>query len=131
MHERERYTAGSGKRFRFSYPSPKNEYRRRDLALRELGFSSYSEYLGSPLWKDIRRRTLDRDGCRCVACGGPALQVHHRSYSKAVLLGFDLAFLVSICGECHRGIEVSRSGKKLTLADANARLNTILLNRKK
>jgi hypothetical protein len=101
---------------------PMNSYRKRDLVLRDLGFSGYAEYLSSPLWESIRSRVLDRDEHSCVRCGSRAWQVHHSSYSSMVLLGEDLVGLHSVCRECHELAEFLPSGSKATMEEANERL---------
>ena len=62
----------------------------------------YGKYLASPLWAEIRTRVLERDKHTCQDCGGPANQVHHLSYSDAVMAGKDDSQLVSLCGDCHQ-----------------------------
>lgn len=70
-----------------------------------LGMANYAEYLASPLWESIRKRVLDRENRICRLCGEEASQVHHRSYSKATMLGDRIDRLVALCRECHRWIE--------------------------
>src|SRR5262245_6917855 len=48
--------------------------RRRDYYL--------NEYLKSDAWKRKRYVVLKRDNWRCVYCGAPATQVHHKRYAK-------------------------------------------------
>src|SRR5688572_32003249 len=77
----------------------RDNYLIRFLALKELGFSSYAEYLQSDLWATIRARVLDRDNHTCVFCSKPARQVHHRRYGVHILAGRDLMPLKSLCGK--------------------------------
>ncbi|MGB8028149.1 MAG: hypothetical protein WCF30_00665 [Terracidiphilus sp.] len=72
----------------------------------------YLEYLRSTLWKNIRKRILKRDGSACRRCGGKATEVHHRSYSEAVLAGNDDAQLASICEGCHNIVTFDDSGAR-------------------
>jgi hypothetical protein len=72
----------------------------------------YPEYLRSMLWKKIRKRILKRDGNVCRRCGGRATEVHHRSYSEAVLAGNDDEQLVSICKGCHNFITLEDLGAR-------------------
>lgn len=87
-------------------------YGSRNAILRELGFSSYREYLASDLWKRIRTFVLERDSYLCRMCHRPANQVHHQHYDKPVLLGRKMHSLVSTCGACHKWVEFTGSGKK-------------------
>jgi hypothetical protein len=98
-----------------------NEYQQRDGVLSEMGFPSYREYLRSPLWKSIWRKVLNRDGNRCHVCGKWAIQVHHLSYERNVLLGDDLSQLRSICRGCHKRIEFTPEGNKNDLPLANCK----------
>lgn len=82
----------------------------RDLLLSELGYSSYENYRSSALWKRIRSRVLDRDDHTCLRCFGQAEVVHHRTYSRAVLVGDDDEALVSLCDGCHHVVEFDDSG---------------------
>lgn len=99
-------------------------YAKRDRVLDLLGFADYAEYLQSPLWRKIRREFLYVHRlCRC--CGSRAKQIHHRSYSEAVLKGENHAELVAICRKCHEKIEFRR-GKKCSLQEANGRLDKLM-----
>lgn len=98
-----------------------NAYEKRNAIIREMGYSSYADYLSSPLWWEIRSRVLDRDGHKCRACGHHANQVHHRKYSVLAMAGSDLSDLESICGKCHKRIEFRYSTKR-PLHMANTKL---------
>src|SRR4051812_29579299 len=77
-------------------------YRQRLRALRALGFPDYQTYLESPLWRQIRARVLQAAGRRCCACPAEGCaQVHHESYSLAVLAGEDDSKLHVVCDACH------------------------------
>jgi len=41
-----------------------------------------NEYLKSDDWKRKRYVVLKRDNWRCVYCGAPATQVHHKKYGR-------------------------------------------------
>lgn len=99
-----------------------SSYDKRDGILKEMGYSSYSTYLKSPLWADIRLRALL--GNRHCGCGSPATQVHHREYTSANLTGESLRGLLPVCRYCHRQAEIA-GGKKTSLKEANARLDKI------
>jgi hypothetical protein len=98
---------------------------------RYLGFSTYSDYLASDLWKSIRARVLKRDHGQCCRCGRGATQVHHKSYHINVLLGRTLKPLVSICHTCHKAIEFKSTGEKNCLHEANRALKWFTAKPKK
>ena len=100
-------------------------YKQRDDNLKALGFQSYKEYLNSDLWDGIRKSVLKRYNRRCIACGGTAKQVHHRSYEVDVLAGHNTKPLIPICKECHKHIEFT-DGEKLTTVDADNKLKSTL-----
>lgn len=90
-------------------------YRNRNDILRELGYRSYSEYLSSDLWKEIRRRAIRKAKGMCEVCGkNEATHVHHLNYQKDTLLGKKetLVFLVASCEECHIRVEFDQNGNK-------------------
>ncbi len=93
----------------------------RDESLKELGFSSYSDYLESPMWKAIQVRALERAKGKCACCGDRATQVHHRAYDVATMRGAVPKNLVALCRVCHRAIEFGKTNK-LGTETANERL---------
>ena len=93
-------------------------YARRNRTLLELGFRSYQDYLRSDLWQAIRLRILGGWQREC-RCGKTAFEVHHTSYSRAVLLGEDQSGLLPVCRECHQRAEYSGCRKR-PLAKVNA-----------
>jgi hypothetical protein len=106
--------------------APRDEaYGDRNTILRRMGFKSYAEYLRSDTYKQIRRRAFKEYGEFCEVCGEPAAGLHHSDYSKETLEG-DISGLVPLCVECHEHVEISRNGKKRTLADANRLLESML-----
>lgn len=92
-------------------------YRSRNLILKEMGFECYKDYLRSSLWKEIRMRVLERDVFKCQICDGNATQVHHSRYHKRDLTGKNIKFLHSLCEDCHENIEFD-NGKKLWMDEA-------------
>lgn len=91
-------------------------YRDRNKILNDLGYSSYSEYLGSALWKGIRRRFWgywkhNHDN-KCFLCSSDAEIPHHQNYSRAVLVGKKIkGNIYGICESCHLEIEFSEGEK--------------------
>lgn len=60
-------------------------------------------YLKSDEWRRKRYVVLKRDNWRCVYCGSPATQVHHKRYAKNI--GKEpIDWLVSVCESCHDSI---------------------------
>lgn len=97
---------------------PSASYADRNRLLRSMGFSSYVEYLHSPIWDTIKREVFRLRGHKCCICRRRAHQVHHLSYSLAVLRGRSLKELVPICRRCHDLVEVDRQGQKRDLPGA-------------
>jgi len=58
-------------------------------------------YLKSDDWKRKRYVVLKRDNWRCVYCGAPATQVHHKKYAKRNIGKEPIEWLVSVCESCH------------------------------
>jgi 5-methylcytosine-specific restriction endonuclease McrA len=61
------------------------------------------EYLKSDAWKRKRYVVLKRDSWRCVYCGAPATEVHHKKYARKNIGKEPIKWLVSICKPCHDG----------------------------
>lgn len=93
-------------------------YAARDKVLLELGFESYAEYLKSDLWKRVRAKVFACRGNRCWLCDQKATQVHHKSYTRRILLGKKFKGLMPICGKCHLLIEFDGK-QKTSLGQAN------------
>lgn len=128
------------KRVRSVSPVPQT-YGERDDLLNSLGYSSYQDYLNSPLWWQIRNavfamhfvpngreitvpskvngQSVFRLGSvKCRICPRQAKQVHHLSYARDVLLGKDLSKLIPVCRKCHELIELFPNGMKRSLLEA-------------
>ena len=58
-------------------------------------------YLKSDAWKRKRYVVLKRDNWKCVYCGEPATQVHHKRYAKNNIGKEPIKWLVSVCNPCH------------------------------
>lgn len=98
-----------------------SEYQQRNSLLLELGYKSYSQYLRSDKWAEIRGLKLQRDP-ECFGCRKPARQVHHGKYTKENLLGDTARDLYSVCKRCHMKIEFTPEGYKRSPKDATDRL---------
>jgi 5-methylcytosine-specific restriction endonuclease McrA len=59
-------------------------------------------YLKSDDWRRKRYVVLRRDNWRCVYCGAPATQVHHKKYAKRNIGREPIEWLVSVCESCHK-----------------------------
>lgn len=64
----------------------------------------YNQYLKSEDWKRKRFVVLRRDSWRCVHCGAPATQVHHKRYAKWNIGREPIDWLESVCKSCHEAI---------------------------
>lgn len=61
-------------------------------------------FLKSDAWKRKRYVVLKRDNWRCVYCGRPATQVHHKRYAKYNIGKEPIEWLVSVCKSCHESV---------------------------
>lgn len=104
-------------------------YGGRNEILARMGFSTYRDYLASRLYRSIRERAFREYGHACEVCGLYANQLHHSDYDEDTLKGLNISGLVPLCEFHHEFIEITRSGKKRTLKDAN-RLLEILCRKK-
>lgn len=84
--------------------------------LKELGYSSYQQYLNSELWA-ANKRALQLTH-RCWICGSRrALHTHHRSYQN---LGREQpGDLLILCAAHHRGLHRLARARKLRLSSAH------------
>jgi 5-methylcytosine-specific restriction endonuclease McrA len=67
---------------------------------------TYSAYLKSDHWQDLRRAVLQRDHSKCQNCFCAVTErsahVHHTSYVGFQRLGYSFAFeCVTLCRTCH------------------------------
>lgn len=60
-----------------------------------------------PGWPKLRKSIIERDSYRCRVCASDDLdlEVHHIDYDRA---NNDPGNLVTLCGDCHRGIHQER-----------------------
>lgn len=91
--------------------APMRCYEKRKENLSFCGYASYPEYLASDDWKALRASILTENP-KCRICRKPAAQVHHLDYRIPTLLGLWRERLVSLCRECHHGIEFDGSTKR-------------------
>src|SRR5713226_728978 len=77
----------------------------REGILTRMGYRDYDHYLASYLWRKIKKRIKEKYDATCFRCGGHASEVHHRSYTEAVLKGEDDDQLRPLCGGCHDIVE--------------------------
>jgi len=61
-------------------------------------------YLKSEAWQRKRYVVFKRDNWRCVYCGAPATQVHHKKYAKYNIGKEPIEWLVSVCKDCHESL---------------------------
>lgn len=68
--------------------------------LRDLGYSTYADYLASDHWQNVRRRYRESDRPQRCSCGAAGHSLHHLTYER---LGRErLADLELVCDACHR-----------------------------
>lgn len=75
---------------------------------REQWWEAYRQYLTTPIWREKRRRVIQRAGGICEGCGSArATQVHHLTYKR---VGREMLFdLVAICEDCHHSLHEKRN----------------------
>lgn len=95
-----------------SYPS-------RNAVLKALGFRTYDQYLGSALWKRVRKKVFREKGEDCCLCGAWATELHHTRYHEDDLSGKKTEEVHPVCSYCHRQVEFDGYNKR-TLAKATA-----------
>jgi len=61
-------------------------------------------YLKSEAWQRKRYVVLKRDNWKCVKCGAPATQVHHKKYAKRSIGKEPIHWLESVCKNCHESL---------------------------
>jgi len=68
----------------------------------------YEKYVGTPHFKRLRAKVLERDNWMCTGCGarradGAILQAHHLTYERVPKREW-LTDLTTLCQECHRQV---------------------------
>lgn len=84
----------------------------RDEVLKTIGFSSWEEYLRSPLWARIERKTWSTNKKRCSICKAAASIVFHRRYDRYTLRGIRRQYLWLLCSLCHSHVVYGKTHKE-------------------
>ena len=63
--------------------------------------SSYSAYLESSYWKQVRVQALNAAGCQCGCGETENLQVHHKKYCARYTEHLNMHLLEVVCPRCH------------------------------
>jgi hypothetical protein len=83
--------------------------------LAALGFATYSEYLASPHWAEIRLAHRHELRCRACKATGVRLSLHHRTYAR---LGAErLDDVVKFCDGCHARVHEYGGGHLTHITD--------------
>lgn len=106
---------------RNEFRQPRNKTKGNSVSWKSLGFDSYSAYLASPLWKQIKIKVWAKYGRLCF-CGNSATEIHHRNYSLDTMKGKNLAGLIPICNVCHQAISLDKKGIKRSAEDTEREL---------
>lgn len=78
---------------------------RRSVALRQLGYRDYDEYLRSPEWAEVKRRYRASDLPQDCFCGETeGLHLHHLTYERVGREQLD--DLTPLCPRCHSMVHV-------------------------
>lgn len=73
--------------------------RLREVRLRELGYDTYSAYLSSSAWRDVKARYRASDLPQICMCGETKVQLHHTTYERVGRE--ELEDLIPLCHDCH------------------------------
>jgi 5-methylcytosine-specific restriction endonuclease McrA len=74
--------------------------------------SKYLRYLESGHWRDLRTKAFERDGYKCVECGGSAnLQGHHVRYKKDLRL-VPVDWIISLRKKCHKALHKRKAAER-------------------
>lgn len=68
--------------------------------LRQAGYRSFSQFMRSPKFANIRKRVLVASKNLCAHCGRPAYLVHWLEFTLANLRGSDLRGIDAVCRRC-------------------------------
>ena len=73
---------------------------------------SYSDYLRSEKWENLRRSALERADYKCELCSSPYKAIHHVTYPKRYN-DDHIDNLVVVCDKCHSKLHGVRDEKKI------------------
>ena len=71
----------------------------RETKLAELGYASYSDYLKSATWRDVKQRYRESDLSQICMCGETKVDLHHTTYERVGRE--ELEDFVPLCRLCH------------------------------
>lgn len=74
--------------------------RRGTPSFRALGFKTYTAYLRSHHWAEVKRRYRESDRPQRCVCGARADDLHHLTYAR--IGSEELTDLIALCRGCHR-----------------------------
>jgi HNH endonuclease len=70
------------------------------INLNKLKSMSYTDYLQTEHWKEVRKKQLTKSGYKCQMCNkGGDLNVHHRTYERRGEEKYE--DLIVLCSDCH------------------------------
>ena len=79
-----------------------NSFKNIKRQLHQLGFTSYTEFLTSNLWKEFKnqlKKTYDCSYCRFCKSDNKELHFHHLSYKSSLLNPKNITIC---CKDCHK-----------------------------
>lgn len=105
----------------------------RNQILREHGFNSYGEYLGSQWHGHMYRYVMARDKRTCRICGQGANQIHHLRYTEETLFSTPRGHglvpdVVALCQSCHEAVHFSDDGSMVGDFEERARALMFLMS---
>jgi hypothetical protein len=109
----------------------KNNYTKRNKRLRELGFSSYSEYLKSDTWKTNKKRLLSSKRFRekkCFCGSTKSVCIHHITYKN---IGNEkVQDVIPVCKFHHEMIHNYEKEKDCSIRKATHTVRNAILRQK-
>jgi 5-methylcytosine-specific restriction endonuclease McrA len=80
-------------------PHVRRRRRKREYALKQLGYRTYSDYTRSAHWRDVKARYRASDLPQACRCGEEKVQYHHKTYER--LGAEELTDIEPLCSRCH------------------------------
>ena|ERR1041385_6770925 len=75
-------------------------YHKRNRWLKQHGFLTYSQYLITQHWQDLRQRLFNVRGKKCERCDSEKeIEIHHKTYER--IGKEELSDLLILCRTCH------------------------------